>query len=76
MKYAMTAALLVGLTACSPAAKPDAEKAKPGEVSEAVPDTASNDDIIVPDESVPADEGDGAASDDAHADEASTEKAN
>lgn len=58
MKYAITAALMVALAACSPAAKPDAEKAKPGEVSEVAPGAPSDDDIVVPDESVPADEAD------------------
>ncbi len=64
MKYAMTAAALAALVACSPAAQPEAEKAKPGEVSEVTPGTdVSSDDIIVPDESVPADEADSDAAD-------------
>lgn len=66
MKYAMIAAALAALAACSPAAQPEAEKAKPGEVSEVTPGTdVSSDDIIVPDESVSADEVDGDATDDA-----------
>lgn len=64
MKYAMTAAALAALAACSPAAQPEAEKTKPGEVSEVTPGTdVSSDDIIVPDESVPADEADSEAAD-------------
>lgn len=51
MKFAILTIGLLGLAACT--SEKEAETAKPGEITEAVPETASSDDMIVPDESVP-----------------------